>query len=364
MRRQLPLIGGALAIVLMGLMVACGSEPVTRNPTGPSAPGIAGLQISGPATIPPGQSVQFTAATRLSDGTVKTSTGAQNLRWRSTNTSVLQVSTSGLVTTGQNTGEATVSVEVVGTPSLRGAREVVVIPDGTYRLVGLVADAEFPSQGIPGARVEVSGTPFFVLTDGGGGYRLLGVPPAAEIRVTASGYTPVVQSLQLTGNTTRNFQLTLSGPRLNLNGPFTLAIDVGPCSGLSIDLQHRRYDALVTTTGSFMDVVLTETSRFRLSFGLGNRFRGRVDPSGAVTFTLDAFTGGFYYYYYYPSVVERLSNNTYLVISGTATATPSNGGLSGPLNGGSVVNYDSRFPSTAAVIGSCSSAIQLTLTPR
>ena len=224
--RQLPLIGGALAIVLVALGAACGSEPVTRSPVGPSAPFIAGLQISGPATIPPGQSAQLTAATRLSDGTVKFSTTAQNLRWRSTNTSVLQVSATGLATAGPNGGDTTVSVEVVGSPSLRGAREVIVVPDGTYRLVGFVSEAEAPTQGIAGARVEVSGTPLVATTDGGGSYRLFGVPPAAEIHVTANGYLPVVQNVQLTTHATRNVQLPLDGPRLNLNGSFRLTVDV------------------------------------------------------------------------------------------------------------------------------------------
>jgi hypothetical protein len=363
MRRQLPLIGGALAIVFVGLAAACGSDPVTRSPVGPGGvPFITGLQISGPASVAPGQSVQFTAATRLSDGTVKTSTGAQNLRWRTTNTAALQVSEAGLVTGGANGGEATVSVEVVGSPGIRGAREVLVLPVGTFRLVGLVADAEFPTHGIGGARVEVSGTSVAATADAGGNFRIYGVPPAAEIRISASGYAPAFQTVQLNANTTRNFHLTLSGPRFSLHGTYTLAVDVGACSQLSADLQHRRYDASITTNGTSVNVVLTEP-RFRTAFGSGNSFSGRTDPTG-VTFELASFYRGFYYYYYYyPNVVERLPNNTYLVVTGRVRMSSTGAGATGPLSG-SIINYDPRFPSQAVSLGNCSSNIQLTLTPR
>jgi hypothetical protein len=234
--------------------------------------------------------------------------------------------------------------------------------------VGRVSDAEAPTQGVPGARVEVAGTSVATTTDGGGNYRLYGVPPAAEIRVTATGYLPVAQNVQLTGHVTQNFLLPLSGPRISLNGPFTLAIDVaGTCSGtpaLSTTLHHRSYEAMVTTTGSSVTVVLTEPSRFRVSSNTGNRFSGRAGAA-EVTFSIASFFGGgFYYYYYYlPDIVERLANDTYLVVSGTGTMSPSNGGLSGTFNG-SLVNYDSRFPSFIAIVGRCSSPLRFTLTPR
>jgi len=359
---------GALAIVLAGLVPACGGDPVTRNPVGPSAPSIGGLQVNGPNTVPPGQSAQFIAEVRLSDGTVKSTTGTLNVRWRSSNTSVLQVTSSGVVT-GQNPGEAVVTVEELPRAVIRGTKEVVVVPDGTYRVVGSVREAEAPALAIAGARVEVSGTSLVATTDFGGQYRLYGVPATAEIRVTANGYLPAVQNVQLTTHATQNFQLPLSGPRVSLNGPFTVTIDAaGTCSpgspGLSASLQRRTYEATVTTMGSSVDVRLTEP-RFRVdAFGQGNRFFGRTDPT-TVTFTLNSFYV-YYYYTYYPSVAERLPDNTILVPFGTATTTRSNGGVSGPMGGG-IFNYDSRFPATnTSIIGRCSSAsgLRLTLTPR
>ena len=358
--RRLSMIGGALAIGLMALAAACGN-PESRVPLSPSQPTVAGLQVSGPASVAPGQSAQFLAATRLSDGTVKSSTSALNLRWRSSNTSVVQVTASGLVTAGQNRGEAVVTAELLPAAVIRGSREVIVLPDGTYRVVGSVREAEAPTVPIVGARVEVSGTSLSATTDFNGQYRLYGVPPTAEIRVTANGYQTSVQTVQLAAHTTQNFQLALSGPRLSLNGLYRLAIDTeSSCSSLPGDLQHRTYDATVTTTGSLVNVLLTEP-RFRLNSGLGNRFSGRADAVG-VRFTLDFFYS-YFFYFYYPSIAEQLPNNTVLTISGTATTSSANGGLSGPLNG-TISNYDSRFPaSNSAILGSCS-GLRLTLTPR
>src|SRR5262245_41296895 len=274
--RRFSLFGGGLVIVLVGLTGACG-DPVSKLPTDPSAPGIVGLQISGPASVAPGQSAQFIADARLSDGAVKTTTSATNIRWRSSNTALMQVSTSGVVTAGQTRGEATLTADVLPASTIRSTVEVVIIPDGTYRLVGSVRESETPTQGISGARVEVTGSSLSTTTDFAGNYRLYGVPPSAEIRVTATGYQTITQNVQLSAHTTQNFLLRLNGPRLSLNGSFNVLFDVvGSCSGsppLSQDLHHRAYEANVTTSGSFVDVQLTEP-RFSISGSRGNRFTG------------------------------------------------------------------------------------------
>ena len=363
--RRLSLVGGALAMVLVGLAAACGSSPTSRLPFSPSAPGVAGLQISGPASIAPGQSAQFIADTRLSDGVVKSTTSAANIRWRTSN-GLLTVNSAGVATAGQTRGESNLTAEVLPAVTIRGTREIVIVPDGTYRVVGSVREAEAPAQAVVGARVEVTGTSLVATTDFSGNYRLYGVPPSAEIRVTANGYQTVTQNVQLNTHTTQNFLVPLSGPRVSLNGPFYAMFDVvNSCSGnppLSLDLQHRAYEASVTTTGSVVDVRLTEP-RFNLLGGKGNRFSGRADPA-AIRFTLDQ---GFYYFYYgyYPNIIERLSNNSQLIMWGTGTTVPSGGGVSGLLNGGIQV-YDSRYPAFNTTLqGNCfTNGLRLTLSPR
>jgi hypothetical protein len=187
--------------------------------------------------------------------------------------------------------------------------------------------------------------------------------------VTANGYQPVVQNVHLTAHETQNFQLTPSGSRTSLNGPFTLAIDVvGNCSGspgLPAHLQHRTYEAAVTTTDSFVEVRLTE-ARFYVYPGQskGNWFGGHADAAG-VRFTLDGWGNPDFYLDFFPSVAERLSDNTFLVPSGTAATSRTNGGVSGPMTG-EISYYGSGFPSPmTSFLGGCSSSgLRLTLTPR
>jgi hypothetical protein len=234
-------------------------------------------------------------------------------------------------------------------------------------MVGQVTDAEAPSLGVFGARVEVTPGGLVAFTDSEGRYRLYGVPADADIRVTAEGYLPHERRVQLTGHATEDVPLTLSGPRLMLNGPYTLAIDTATnCLGLSPDLQHRSYAAVVTQTGPAIEVTLTEP-RFRVNeIGRGNRFTGRVAGTIA-SFTLDSFNPDDYPDVGppgYPNVVERLSNGTFLVVQGTALATASAGGVSGTLNG-RFAGWGPGFPTTLEFQGLCSSAThRFALTPR
>jgi hypothetical protein len=365
--RTLALSGAAAAaIAVAGLVAAC-DDPVSRVPTRPSAPSVVSIDITGPNSIAPGQSVQFTATARLADGTTKI---PQNVRWRSSRTSFLQVSPTGLATAGALMGEIMLTAELTVSGGLRqSTKEIVIVPDGTFRLVGLVSEAESPVTPVTGARVEVTPGALAATTDFEGRYRLYGVPGDASVRVTADGYVAQEQRLQIATHTTVNVQLPLSGPRLILNGPYFLGIDLeSSCLGsspLTADLQHRRYEAMLTSSGSSVDVVLTAPG-FRLnSIGRGNRFNGRSASTGA-KFTLEPFA--FYYYPYYgpagyPSVVERLANGTFLVTEATVTMTGSPALLSG-VTSGWLANWDSRFPTSQFLLSSCFGSVRFTLTQR
>lgn len=376
-----PSLVGALvaAIAVVGLIAACDSEP--KPGVGPSSnaqpaqPHVVNTEISGPASIPPGQSAQFTAISRLSDGTSETAT---SVRW-SSHTRLVQVDASGLVTAGQRTGEDVLTAEVSRSGNVgRATKEILVLPDGTYRLAGVVTENVPPATPIVGARVELTGgTSLAATTDWDGRYRLYGVPGTADIRVTRDGYQPHIERLQLAMHGTRNFQLALSSMRLDLAGPYTLAIDV-ECGITSTpvrppELRHRSYAAVLSQNGSALEVVMTESSRFRVNGARrGDRFTGRVDAAGA-TFNLEDLLD-FYVYANdpstYPNVVERVSDGTFLVVNGTAVITGSRAGLSGDLQG-FVSHYDSRWPDVpggrvgGSALGTCySTAHRFTLTRR
>jgi Carboxypeptidase regulatory-like domain len=357
----------SLVIVVMGLIMAC-DEPGSKNPTRPTVSPFQAIQVIGPDSVGPGQSAQFVANIRQLDGNTKAATAVPNLRWRSSNTSVLVVNTSGLVTAGQaGRGEAVITADIAPQGTIRGTREVVVQPEGTYRIVGQVREADAPTVPIVGARVEVVSGSNVTFTDSGGNYRLYGVPPQANIRISAAGYEVMDQSVELTANTTRNFGLNVNGTRLVLNGPYTISVDtVTPCTAMSASLQHRSYEAMLTTTGTTVDVQLTEP-RFRInSTARGNRFSGRVLGGGA-TFTLEYYYSYYYSYYGppgYPNLVERLGDNTFLVVEGNATTTGTAAALTGVLNG-DITNWDSRFPTNPRYLGGCfGTNLQFSVTPR
>src|SRR5688572_24584735 len=115
-------------------------------------------------------------------------------------------------------------------------------------------------------------------TGSDGSYRAYGVPADATMRVTAGGYQEYEQSIHLAAHGSQHVQLTPSGPGSSLSGNYTLALDVtdgcinaGTTPALAPDLRHRTYAAVLTRSGSAVDVTLTEP-RFRLEYGLGNRF--------------------------------------------------------------------------------------------
>jgi len=339
------------------------------QPSVASASQIVSIEVTGPDSVASGQSAQFVASIRLADGTTKPAGGLQTLRWSSSKPSILSVTTSGVVTASPSArGEAVITADLSDQPAVRGSREVLGQPAGTYRVAGLVHEADAPTVPVVGARVEVLPESNSAVTDSTGHYLLYGVSPQSTIRIDAPGYHTLDQPLEVTANVTRDFGLNVNGPHLVINGPYTISVDVAsPCS-LNAGLHHRSYDAILTTTGTLVDVVLTEP-RFRLDAnGRGSRFQGRVVNGGA-TFTLEWYGSGYLDNYQYPNLVERLGGDTYLVVEGVATTTGTAAGLDGTLNG-DIMLWDSRFPVRAAFpsngnLGACSgTGFRFRVTPR
>ena len=152
----------------------------------------------------------------------------------------------------------------------------------------------------------------------------------AEIRVTKPGYEPHVQTLSLSDHSARNFTLTLSTPRPDLAGTYTLTLSAGAdCRDkLPEEVWTRRFTATVRQTGPVLDVSLTGSTFLIDASGKGDRFRGRIEP-GRVLFTLL----GDYYYRVWPDILEEIRPSLYFGAYGFASAAVSPGNISGDLNG-------------------------------
>jgi hypothetical protein len=117
----------SLAIATVGFLAAC-SEDIPTKPSPPSASPFAGIQVMGPDSVVGGQSAQFVANIRQADGTTKPATSLPNLRWRSSNPSMLSVSSSGLVTAPSwGFGEAVITADFTNQPDVQGTRVISIV---------------------------------------------------------------------------------------------------------------------------------------------------------------------------------------------------------------------------------------------
>ena len=347
-----------ILVSLPVLVTACGADdPALNAPTSLAPVKIVSVNVEGPNRLAPGESAQFTATVNLSNFTTKT---PASVRWVASPPSFLRVDAAGVATGGPLSGGAAVTADVIAPDGtvFRRSFGVTVVPQNTFVMLGTVTDAEFASLPVRRARVELTTGSLFTETDDAGFYRLFGVPINPQVRVSAPGYQPLTESIQIAGDFRQDFRLALSGPRLSLSGAYTLTVEIiGTCGNsppLQQNLRLRQYDTVITQTGLALQVVLTEP-RFLVVGGAGNRFGGNVSATSA-TFDLAWEEFG------YPSVVERLADGTFLVTYGVVTAAGSAAGVSGTL-GGSMYHYAAGFPGTFNLLGVCDTP-RFTLTPR
>ena len=373
MRPSYPIVTcAALSVVLPVLWVGCEDS---RSPApGPSGPDVVRVEIVGPPSIAPGGSAQYSAIQVLSDGSSRPVTEAT---WSSSQPSLFQVNATGLVTAQEPfRGEAMLQVVLPasGRPGAnRASREIIVLPDGTFRLVGTVTEAEATSIPVVGARVEATADDgpsasvvTFATTGPDGRYKLYGVPRVAGLRIVKDGYVTALERIELATHDTFNVQLRLHAPRLELAGEYTMMIDAAPASrscNLPDDLRHRTYTVVIAQNGPQLTVTLTDPEFLVDSTGQGNRFTGVVTSNGA-SFELRSFRD---YYYYpnnpdHPDLVELLPNRDLFVVVGKPTVVGTSAGLSGRVNGWLNVYRGSRFPNVNWLSG-CGTT-DISLTPR
>ena len=360
------------------LLVSCGDE---RNRIGPNPPGgpsppvltVTAVTIAGPASVQPPNSAQFTAVFQLNDGTERAATSA---RWFSSNMAVLYMDTNtGMARTPFGIwGEATVSVEVslAGTGLTgqnRGSREILVQPDGTFRIVGSVTEADSPGVGVPDALLEVrltedlSSSPVtFTRTDATGRYRLYGVPAESYLHVQRGGYLPVTERIQIGSHSNRDFQLRFDGNVPSLEGTYTMTVDATNCIrfNVPVDPQYRlrTYTATIRQSGARLTVGLSDAAFFTGSDG----FSGIATPSGADV-QLRSFYNPYYYPYYppQPDVAELLPDRTVLEVYGKARLTGTPDRLSGTV--GAIRRWQAPTFQGPGFLGGCAEP-RITLTRR
>ena len=331
-----------LAIVLTCLLaVTCDKPPTGPSPL-PPPPTVAGLELTGQTTLAPGATSQFTLIAVLPDGT----------RTDVTNTAIWSINDARFVSSlGQGRfravafGEAAVSVRY----SNRGAnREIVVVPDGTFRVTGRILEDDGVTP-VANAHIHVrdlDGSGLATNADTNGNYRLYGVRTETDFVVTREGFAEKVQPVRIDKHSAVNISMALTAPRLNVGGAYTVTFDWSSCtSAYRADLRQRVYSAVVTQAGAQLEVRFTEPSFAQDFLNRGNLMEGRVDANAMYLF---ADQGDFSYP---PYLTELLPDNYLLVTWGTAILAQSGNRFSGPFQG--IAALARRVPNNVTFHGEC-----------
>lgn len=352
----------SLAIVFAAVLTACGDSPTAPPPPadGPPTPlpAVSRVEITGPGEMPPGSTQQFRATAHFVDGTSRDVTN--DAIWTSLQAGVLTV-TRGLATSGPTLGESRIRATFNGP---FGESDVIVVPPGTFRVMGVVTEAAGNGYGISAAQVEVA-TPAGVLsteTRVTGEYRLYGVAGASEVRVTKTGYQSLVRSINVARHDRVDLELRFEQTRPNVAGTYTLTIAADDTcrSQLPDEVMSRSYTAVITQKGPQLTVQLQNGTFANELSGVRDRFRGSVE-TGRLTFQLlDFYDDGLcstvpsHECFFVGDVVEELGPATYFNPTGTVVAIESGSTISGALDG---TIYVRGSPATKyAVTTSCKSS--------
>jgi len=351
--------GVAAATMLAVLTLSCGRESAT--PVAPSrvTQGPAGrlirVVLRAPTTLAPGGTFQLGLHAVYSDGTARDVT--PSALFHGDPPDVVSVSPTGLVT-ALNAGDARLSGHFERSPA---TVPVIVVPDGTFRVVGRVVEDGAPEVPVGGARVEAEGG-LSQSTGFDGGYRLFGVRPQSVLRVSKPGYAAREIPLVISTHETLNVELVPDSARADFAGRYTLTIDAGSdCSGhLPEELRRRRYPAAVTQVGVDVRIVLAGAQFYEWYGDAANVLHGRADPSGA-GLSLE-FPGPTHCDGSFTSIVEVVDAK-YLGIEGYAQLSRNGRSLAGTLSGAfQLYDYPLCRAAGSVVAGCQSRSHRITLT--
>jgi hypothetical protein len=320
-------------------LAGCGKGSPTEPARLPSAATPAHLAIDGPASVPPGATAQF----RLTATTVTgvTQDVSRDAKWASINPGLLQSLGGGVFTAGATRGETNlVATSNAGT----AAFHVMVLENGTFVVRGTVSDA---GVGVPGAQVQIQtgiGAGQSATTDTSGRYVLYGAAGSVTLDVSVADYQPQTQTVDVSGDTTTNFSLSVIGNRVDINGTWRLTFTASPaCADLPEDARVRAYPVSIRQAGPTVQVTLTLTSsawQFTDTVAIDARL---LSQSLTFTFPVDPFDG--------PSVWEHLAGGQDFTLEGDATAQYAAGGFDGVINGRVRVFTTATWPGTSCVQG-------------
>ena len=333
------------------VLASCDRNPNSPQPPGsPPTGGVVGLEVSAPAEIAPGATVQLTANAVKSNGSVEDVTS--QVQWGSTTgLRLVTVSAGGLATAGAIRGETEIIAHYEGRSA---SARLMVLPTGTFRLTGRITENGLGVRSVIVTVVAGVGEGLVTATLESGAYTFYGVQGRVRLQARREGYQDAIEEVDVSGHSTHGFELSPERPVPNLAGAYTFTVTNGGCRtavGVLPDaLKRRIYTANVTQDQRNLKVVLSGAD-FLIADGRGDRFVGFVDASGRVQLGMMGVESTYYDnspYCFRCDLVERLTDNSALVIFGTvaATLTASDSEISGILFGAFFVADSATHPLT------------------
>jgi hypothetical protein len=335
------------AIPLALFVAACDKDP----PGGPSPrpTGVIRLELTGPASLPPGGEEQFRATAYLSDGSQRDVT--TEAAWTSANSSIVSVSASGRATARER-GETDIRVafsQVIST------NRVMVLPPGTFKLSGRVLDAD-SGLGVTDARVEVTGGSAAGLStlSQDGHYALYGVSGQTPIRGTKVGYAASGFIVSVTNHRTQDLPLVSLTVPFDPSGTYTLTITAAPeCrTALPEDAWVRTYRAVITLWPSNARYVNVTVE------GAGVVTFSRQFWGGEIRESSLIFSGAYPLFDDGPPLVERLASSRFFFVDESpewwpyAVVSRMPTGLAGSYHGMLAIG-EGDVPANASLITRC-----------
>jgi len=217
-----------LALVATGgLLDACSSSRSSTSPspvsTSTPTATVASVAVSGSAPQV-GATTQFSATAALSDGSTVSVTSIAT--WSSSNSAAATVNASGAVT-GVAAGDADITATY---QTVSGKAQVTVVRPvaPTFTISGTLRDAtsggSLPNVIVEAEPADAGATKRSAPTDASGVYVISGLPPGlVTLRVAASSYQPLTQTVTVSGDTHTDLVLARIPPpdALSLAGTWT-----------------------------------------------------------------------------------------------------------------------------------------------
>jgi hypothetical protein len=181
-------------------------------------PGLIGLEIVGPDAVQPGSSTQLRAIASVSDGSSRDVTRAAT--WSVTPAThsgcsgstplTVSISDDGVLAAARS-GDAIATARLSG--GLEDRKEILSLPQGTFRLIGVVTIGDIPGAPLPFVQIEVvqgTGAGLQTATTGDGCYALFGLSGSVTIRLTRDGYETREEAVELLSHTVHDMAMSSS----------------------------------------------------------------------------------------------------------------------------------------------------------